>query len=152
MKALVDVLSLLPDVTTADPSVVAGAINRVGAVPVALALLSRLSPSGTLAAIATSNTDLDAELDAFDAHEAALRKLQEPGLIDRLETDFALCVPALADAAVPLEAWAIPLLSALVGPCAPLLSFGLTLACKIAIAALRSWASRRIANQKGITS
>jgi hypothetical protein len=111
---------------------------------VATSLLERLSPSGALLEVAKGNPELDAILDHFDADEQALAKLNEPSLLERLEDDFAKCVPALADAAVPLEAWAIPLLSALAGPCAPLLSFGLTVACKLALLALKAWAEKRL--------
>jgi len=110
---------------------------------VAVPLLATLSPSGTLSAIAETNHELDTILDHFDADELAIAHLAEPSLVERLEDDFARCVPALADAAVPLEAWAIPLLSTLVGPCAPVLSFGLTVACKVALAALKAWAAKR---------
>jgi hypothetical protein len=114
------------------------------------ALLSTLSPSGALQTVVTvadaTNTGLDAALDAFDRIEEQLQAhLANETLMNRLERDFALCVPALADAAVPLETWAIPLLAAFAGPCAPLLSFGLVLACKVAMAALKSWAAKRAA-------
>lgn len=115
---------------------------------VAGALLAKLSPSGALAEVAhdhaPENPELDRLLERFDADEAALAQLERPSLVARLEDDFAYCVPALADAAVPLEAWAIPLLATLAGPCAPLLSFGLQVAVKVALLALKAWAARRL--------
>ena len=116
--------------------------------PIAGALLDKLSPSGALAEVAAShaNAALEAEFARFDAIDAAVqRHLAVPGLVARLEDDFASCVPAISDAAVPLAAWAIPLLSALAGPAAPLLSFGLQVAVKLALAALVGWAKRRAA-------
>lgn len=110
-----------------------------------LALLNQLSPSGALQEIVDGNPELDRLIAKAEADERALEHLSDPSLVDRLENDFASCVPALADAAVPLENWAIPLLSALAGPCAPLLSFGLTIAVKVALTALKSWAARRLA-------
>jgi hypothetical protein len=111
---------------------------------IATSILRELSPSGALIEVAEKNYDLDRLLDHFDEDELAIQRLAEPSLLDRLEDDFARCVPTLADAAVPLEAWAIPLLSALVGPAAPILSFGLTVACKVAIAGLKMWAEKRL--------
>jgi hypothetical protein len=111
---------------------------------VAIAILQKLSPSGALEDIASANPELDALLRDFDAEELAIQKLTEKTLVDRLEDDFARCVPAIVDAAVPLEAWAIPLLSALAGPCAPLLSMGLATACKVALLALTAWSKKRI--------
>jgi hypothetical protein len=111
---------------------------------IAKAVLAELSPSGALAEVAETNYELDRLLDHFDEDELAIQHLKEPSLVERLEDDFAKCVPALADAAQPLEAWAIPLLSALVGPAAPIMSLGLTVACKVAIAALKLWAAKRL--------
>jgi hypothetical protein len=111
--------------------------------------LAKLSPSGLLAELA-ARADASRQLDEltaeFEADEKALAYLDQEGLLDRLEDGFALLVPTLADGAVPLEAWAIPLLSALAGPGAPFLSFGLTIACKIALAALKAWAAKRVTN------
>lgn len=115
--------------------------------PLAKGLLEKLSPSGALVAVAERNYELDKLIDRFDQDEIAIRHLGEDSLVARLEDDFARCVPALADAAVPLESWAIPLLSALAGPCAPLLSFGMTVACKLAILALQAWAKKRLAGK-----
>lgn len=148
MTALAQVLALLPDVATAHPDDVEAAVRKVGPIAVSRALLSYVSPSGTLTAIAeapASNDELERELDHFDADERAVADLEKPSLATRLEDDFALAAPAIADAFVPLENWAIPLLSALAGPCAPLLSFALLLACKIALLALTRWAAKRTA-------
>ena len=115
---------------------------------VAVAVLNAVSPSGALADVAVS-AQIDHDQAAFDVAKRAYDLAQEPTLSARLEDDFAACVPALADAAVPLESWAIPLLSALAGPCAPVLSLGLTVACKVALAALTSWAQKRAVKPKG---
>lgn len=111
---------------------------------VATALLTQLSPSGALIEVAETNYALDRLLDHFDEDELAIQHLRDPGLVARLEDDFARIVPTLAAAAVPLEQWAIPLLSTLAGACAPVLSLGLTVACKVAVSALEAWAKKRV--------
>jgi hypothetical protein len=119
--------------------------------PVAISILNKLSPSGTLFKISNltgANPDLDAALDQFDIDEAFYQQIKDPSLISKLEDDFAAVVPLLELGAGPLESWAIPLLAALAGPGAPLLSVGLTLACKVALAALDSWAKKRNAQKK----
>lgn len=107
-------------------------------------LLDLLSPSGTLREIADTNDDLDKCLGQIDAEEQALAHARNPSIVSRLEDDLARCAPALSDAAVPLEAWLIPLLSALAGPAAPFLSFGLSVACKVALAVFSAWARKRL--------
>jgi hypothetical protein len=119
---------------------------------IAQTLLAQISPSGALyeVALANANPELDALLDHFDSDEAALAHLSDVSLVARLENDFAQIAlsPAFVNAAGAVETWAIPILSALVGPGAPLLSVGLMIACKVAIFALQAWAARRLA-QKG---
>ncbi len=115
---------------------------------VARELLLKLSPSGALLQVSEKNYELDRLLDHFDADEQAIRALSEPSLVERLENDFAACVPALEDAAGPVLTWAIPLLASLVAP--PLsiaVSFGLQVACRVALAALKAWAAKRAAAQ-----
>ena len=114
----------------------------------ARSLLARLSPSGALEGIAAaqSNPQLDELQDAaaaIDAH--ARRYLATPSLVSRLEDDFAMAVPAISDGANVLETWLIPILSALAGPAAPLVSIGLKIACAVALAVLKGWAARRLA-------
>lgn len=132
-------------------AIAAGDKGRVA--EIAWAALSKLSPSGALAEIAAradANRAFDALAKNFDAlathfddDERAVAHLEREGLLDQLEDDFALLAPTLADNAQPLLAWAIPLLSALAGPGAPFLSFGLQIACKVALAALKAWAAKR---------
>jgi hypothetical protein len=87
-----------------------------------------------------TNPDLDTVLDRIDADEAAAQKLEDGALLRRLEDDFAAYgVPLIDGVAAPLESWAIPILSAFAGPGAPLLSVGLTVACKLAVLALDRW-------------
>jgi hypothetical protein len=117
--------------------------------PVVSALLATLSPSGTLTSLA-GNPELDALQGEADALQRSARALLEPSLVDALEDDFAAyVVPGIAGVAPPLEAWAIPILSALVsGPFAGLVSAGLLFACHVALFALQGWAAKRIAAEK----
>jgi hypothetical protein len=118
--------------------------------PVVLALLNRISPSGTLAQVAAGNPELDALQQQADGLERAALALREPSLVEALEDDFAAyVVPALVTASVPLEAWAIPILSALVsGPFTGIVSAGLIFACHVAILALQGWSAKRLAAEK----
>lgn len=146
--ALDDVLAALP--AGADSNAVAEAVQRIGAAPVAAALVAKLSPSGVLEEI-SGNAQLDRYLSELEAEELAVSKLQDRTLVDRIEDDLALAAPAISDAASPLMTWAIPLLSALAGPLAPLLSFGMSVAVKVALAVFVAWSKRRLAAaaQKG---
>ncbi len=91
----------------------------------------------------SANPALDAELDGIDADEAALQHLEDASLAHRLEEDFAAYgVPLIDGIAPPLEAWAIPLLSAFAGPGAFFVSTGLTIACKLAVLALDRWKAK----------
>lgn len=146
-----DVLWQLSPITTSTPSEdVVSAIKSVGPTEVAQAMMERLSPSGILPS-AVNTADAIAQLHTlmgqFDQVEKSVAYLYQESVTNRLIDDFASVVPALADASTPLENWAIPILCALVGPLAPLLSFGLTLACKLALAALQAWAKRRLASK-----
>lgn len=112
---------------------------------VVTAFLTHISPSGALietSKIAEASAKLDALTREFNAQAQALAHLDE-SLVSRLETDFAQCVLTVTPDLAPLEDWAIPILSAFAGPASPLVSVGLRIACKVAIAALSSWAKRR---------
>lgn len=116
---------------------------------IAVRALVAFSPTGLLSDIAErveASGRLDALIADFDADEAAVAYLDQESLLDRLEDGFALVVPTLVAVAGPLESWAIPLLAALAGPGAPLLNFGLLVACKIALTALSRWAEKRAAH------
>lgn len=122
--------------------------DSAGARGVAERALQALSPSGLLLGLA-GRADLLSKLDGLsaeiDADLEALKHLDQESLVSRLEDDFARAAPTLAELAVPLENWAIPLLSQLAGPGAPLLSIGLLIACKVALAVLARWAAKRTA-------
>jgi hypothetical protein len=110
----------------------------------ARAVLLALSPSGALVTVA-ANAELDRLQDAVDRALADAAAYLAPSLVARLETDFARAVPVIAPAVGDLETYVIPLLAALAGPAAPLVSFGLKIACAVAMAALVRWAAKRVA-------
>jgi hypothetical protein len=143
-------LALLQDLQATAPT------DALAVQEIATRALLAISPSGALsdlAARAEARLAFDRAADAFNQDELVLRHLDDETLVSRLEDDFARCVPALADAAVPLEQWAIPLLASLVGPpWSGVLSFGLLLACKVALAALKSWSEKRAANARAIAN
>ena len=119
------------------------------------ALLGQLSPSGALLEVADAaeaQRQLDLELAHFDAVEAACaRHLAEQTLVSRLEDDFARAVPQVVDGATALEGFLIPIVASLAGPAAaPFLSFGLQVACKVALSVLQAWAARRLAQKVSV--
>jgi hypothetical protein len=111
-------------------------------------LLAQISPAGTLEDFAES-AQIDRDQAAVDTIDAKLqRHLDTLTLAHTLEDELAVATPAIVTAAGALEEWVLPLLSALAGPAAPLVSLGVKLACVVAGAVLSRWAAKRLAAEQ----
>lgn len=115
---------------------------------IAIDLISKLSPEGhllALARVAQAKADL-AVIDAnFDIDKHVTDHLGNETLISVLEDGFAKTVPSLVQAAGPVTAYVIPMLSALVAPPgSTFLNLGLQIACKVTLLALTEWSNERM--------
>jgi len=137
--------------TTAAPvdfsDVVAGFLGKVS--PTLLAYAAEVDASSI------TNPAVDAQLDAFDADEAAAQKIEDASWTSlvyadftttakKIEDGFALVgVPAIDAAAPPFEQWAVPIIASFCTPAfAPFVSAGLLAACKAANLLLDKWAAQ----------